>query len=147
MNRDFHLDAAGQDLYETQSQSRVNDADVADGGSPGPDCIDGTQEGLRLFLADMAQLTGADGEVLTLIFDDIVATAMPAEQGGLTITAQMPRSALVRMARTAPAGCELAWHADLGCEVLVRHLALAALRSEPDVLDALMDTADLARAL
>ena len=141
MNRHSHNHEASLDAWSAHCQVH------ADLEPLGPDCIDGTQEGLRRFLAEMAQLSGAGGEVLTLQLEDIVASAMLAAEGGLTIAAQMPRSVSPGMRKMAPAGCELAWHAELGCEVLVRHLPLAALRSEPDVLDAIMDTADLARTL
>lgn len=148
-----HHDADSACSASRLSLAGHDDACAGDGGihgdvAPlGADCIDGTQEGLRRFLAEMAQLTGEAGEVLVLELDGIVTTGMAASQGGLSIAARLPRTGARRAGGVAPDGCELVWHAELGCEVLVRHLALEALRGEPDVLDALMDSAMLARAL
>lgn len=146
MNRTTRHDAQ-PDTLPAGAHSRHGADTYADVEPLGPDCIDGTQVGLNRFLAEMAQLAGDDSAALTVQLGEIVVVAMPAAQGGLTIAAQLPRGGAQRMRRPAPAGCELAWHADLGCEVVVRHLPLAALRGEPDVLDALMDSAHLARAL
>lgn len=113
----------------------------------GPDCIDGSQDGLRRFLAEMAQLTGETGDVLALELDGMLTAAMAAPQGGLVLTTRLPRGgARVTRGVTLP-GHELAWHAEQGCEVLARHVPLSALQAEADVLDAMMDQAALARAL
>ena len=127
--------------------SQAHGAAYADQTPPlGPDCIDGSQDGLRRFLAEMAQTMGEEGGALVLELDGIVVSAMAAPEDGLMVVTRLPR-AVTGGRRAAPAGCELAWHAELGCEVLLRHLPLAALRSEPDVLDAMLDCADLARVL
>lgn len=132
-----------------RAQARSGGAQTYQVAPLGPDCIDGSQDGLRRFLVEMAQTMGDEGEVLALQLGDIVVQAMAA-QDGLTLCARLPRDGGRqgrRERRSVPDGCELAWHAEAGCEVLVRHLPLAALRSEPDVLDAMLDCADLARVL
>ena len=146
MNPISHHDAVSDILPAGARAPRRAEA-YADVEPLGPDCIDGSQAGLNRFLREMAQLAGEDSAALTVQLGEIVVIAMPALEGGMTIAAQLPRGGTQRVRQPAPAGCELAWHADLGCEVMVRHLGLAALRAEPDVLDALMDSAAMARAL
>lgn len=111
-----------------------------------PDCIDGSAARLRGFLAEMAGLAGGTGASLELVVAGLLTVSTPAPCGGLAVLVQLPRSGS-RRPRTAPTGCTLAWHAELRCDLLLRRVPLAALRSEPDVLDAIMDSADLARAL
>lgn len=115
-----------------------------------PDCIDGSAARLRGFLAEMAGLAGGAGASLELVVAGLLTVSTPAPCGGLAVLVQLPRSGTRRPRLrlcTAPPGCTLAWHAELGCDLLLRRVPLAALRSEPDVLDAIMDSADLARAL
>lgn len=118
-----------------------------------PDLVDGTLAGLARFLAEMAQLSGGAGPGLELVLGDIVAvaTATAAPQAGLTITARLAvgegACASRLQMRAAPVGCALLWHGDEGGLVLVRHVALARLRSEPAVFDAILDTAELAQGL
>lgn len=111
------------------------------------DCIDGSQQRLRSFLAEMAALSGGAGETLELVLDGLLTISTPAPGGGLVVVVQLPRAGVYRPRYAAPAGCALAWHVELGCEVLVRRVPLAALGSEPAVLDAILDSAGLARAL
>lgn len=37
------------------------------------------------------------------------------------------------------------WHAELGCQVLIRNISLATLIEDVDILDAILDTADMLR--
>lgn len=111
-----------------------------------PDCIDGSAARLRSFLAEMAVLAGGAGASLELVVAGLLTVSTPGPCGGLAVLVQLPRSG-TRRPRSAPPGCTLFWHAELGCDLLLRRVPLAALRSEPDVLDAIMDSADLARSL
>ena len=124
-----------------------------------PDLIDGTLGGMRAFLAEMAALVdAADGaeSVLELLLGDILtfSTVTQESGGGLAIFACLPHNVEGNggieaglAAAAAAAGCECLWHAERGCVVLARTVPLAALRDEPGVLDAIMQTAGMAGRL
>ena len=133
--------------------------DMSDDTPLGPDLIDGSLAGVRAFLAEMAQLVdgGAAEPVLELLFDGILTCSAVSDEGegGLAIFAFLPRSAGAQAcgidaalsAEAAKRGYDCLWHAEQGCLVLARTVPLGALRDEPGVLDAIMETAQYARRL
>ncbi len=129
-----------------------------------PDRIDGSPAAMRAFLIELAELSGqpaaagADGvlePVVELLLGEIttiatlvehpapelcISAVLPLQQGA----AQPDASAAMR---AAASGCEYLWHADQGRAVLLRRVPLARLADEPSVMDAMLDTADVARAI
>nr|WP_229426427.1 hypothetical protein [Pseudoduganella violacea] len=108
-------------------------------------------------LAELCALAGQDAAVppvLELQLGGAVARAtVDAGPGGdcLHISVRLPR--LPASAQTAQArpgmdgdGFDCLWHDEEGCHIVVRRMALAAFRDERSVMDAMLDTADLAQA-
>lgn len=134
-------------LYRTAA---IQEAPPDDGG-----VLDGSVESLRGFLAELANLVSAgcdtaDGPVLLLQFGAIqtmTSVCTGGDMPSLSITALLPR----RVPRgpapaAAPAGCELLWDADEGRYVQIRRIPVTSLRTEPGVLDAILEMADQAAA-
>ncbi|MFZ2999118.1 MAG: hypothetical protein WA071_02125 [Undibacterium umbellatum] len=55
-----------------------------------------------------------------------------------SIAAQMK----LQFVQTAEECWDCLWHAELGCQVLIRYISLAELAEDVDILDAILDTAD-----
>ncbi|WP_211474769.1 hypothetical protein [Collimonas humicola] len=124
--------------------------------------LDGSVAGMRRFLYELVEMTaqGAASDatpLLELQFGDVLTvTSLSTAHGAacLEVTAFLPRqqqagyfpqSSLPAAAGPAAGSdCEFLWHADEGRYVAVRKIALADLPDERSVMDAIMDTSDLA---
>lgn len=118
--------------------------------------FDGSSQAANALLAELCALCGQDAAsppVLELQFGVIMTrTAVDAAAAGdwLTISARLP--ALGQDGYT-PQGdksrfddLDCMWHADEGCHIAVRRVALARLGNERSVMDAILETADMAQA-
>lgn len=118
--------------------------------------FDGSSRAANALLAELCALCGqeaASPPVLELQFGVVATrTAVDATAGEawLTISARLP---VQRQDRYLPQGSdarfdglECMWHADEGCHVAVRRIALARLGDERSVMDAILETADMAQA-
>ncbi|WP_256081748.1 hypothetical protein [Massilia sp. YIM B04103] len=125
--------------------------------SPASRPLDGSRQALLQLLAELCALAGQDAAappVLELQLGAVVTRAtVGAGPGGdcLHISVRLPRSppsAYAAQARHSIGGdgFDCMWHADEGCHIVVRRMALAAFRDERSVMDAMLDTADLAQA-
>ena len=118
--------------------------------------LDGSAAAASRLLADLAALAGqecAGTPVLELMIGEIVTFASVAADGDcLMVTARLPSSGksgylpagAALAERLGQDGIECRWHADEGCHVAVRSVPLSALRSEQELMDAILDTADAA---
>jgi hypothetical protein len=119
--------------------------------------LDGTPAAAARLLAELAELAGqqhAGTPVLELMVGEIVTFASVAhDTASLTVTARLPPcgqsgylpAGVALQNRLGRDGIECRWHADEGCYVAVRSVALATLRDERSLMDAILDTADAAR--
>lgn len=129
-----------------------------------PGMLDGSVTAMRRFLRDMAELTDDDdaghGEpVLRLQFDDIVTvTSLLAHDNPpcLLVTALLPRDGQAAhssismqqpaVAMTAVCTSEALWDSDVGRYVMSHRIPLSLLEDEREVLDAILDVSDHAKA-
>lgn len=148
--------ARARSMYPAAAPSRL-EAGMVDETPLPPSLIDGSLDGVRAFLVEMAGLLeddarqdGAEAEpVLALLLGDVltVSSVTAAAPAGLAIFACLPAGADVDAPAAARSGCKRLWHAERGCVVLARTVPLADLRDEPGVFDAILDTAGLAARL
>ena len=120
--------------------------------------LDGSAAAAARLLAELAALAGqqcAGTPVLELMVGEIVTFASVASDGAcLVVTARLPAcgqagylpAAAAFSERLGHDGIECRWHADEGCYVAVRSVPLKALPDERSLMDAILDTADAARA-
>ena len=120
--------------------------------------LDGSSAAATRLLAQLAALAGQHGSgtpVLELIVGDIVTcTSVESAAACLLVTARLPASGksgylpagAALQQRMARDGIECRWHADDGCYVAVRCVALATLPDERSLMDAILETADAAQA-
>lgn len=123
-----------------------------------PDEITGQE--IKQLLCDLMALSGQEGAArpaLELQLGDILTRTSVEPEGEdlyLCVTGLLPPGApqafpvaLLRAAldEEERAGCELLWHADHGRCILVRKIALRTFTDERSVMDAILDTADLAQ--
>lgn len=118
--------------------------------------FDGSSQAANALLAELCALCGQDAAsppVLELQFGVVVTrTAVDADPGGacLTISARLPAmgedgyAPLGENARFD--GLDCMWHADEGCHIAMRRVALVLLGDERGVMDAILETADMAQA-
>lgn len=118
--------------------------------------LDGSSRAARLLLAELCALSGQDAAarpVLELQFGAVVTrTAVEDSPGGarLTISARLPAQRGQDYAWRGEGAqfgeLDCMWHADEGCHIAVRRIALARLGDERSLMDAILETADMARA-
>ena len=123
-----------------------------------PDDITGQE--IERLLGELSVLSGQEAAarpVLELLIGAILTrTSVEPEGEDLNLcvtgllpatTAPVPPGAVVAAALDAHerAECELLWHADLGRHILVRKIALRLFTDARSVMDAILDTADLAQ--
>lgn len=120
--------------------------------------LDGSAAAASRLLAQLAVLAGqpcAGAPVLELMVDEIVTfSSVAVDAACLTVTARLPScggrgylpAGAALQEQLAKGGIECRWHADDGCYVAVRIVPLAALPDERSLMDAILDTADAARA-
>lgn len=118
--------------------------------------LDGSGRAARLLLAELCALSGQDAAaqpVLELQFGAVVThTAVEDSPGGarLNISARLPAQRghdYAWQGEGAQFGeLDCMWHADEGCHVAVRRIALAGLGDERSLMDAILETADMAQA-
>ncbi|WP_051293506.1 hypothetical protein [Pseudoduganella violaceinigra] len=121
--------------------------------------LDGSSHAAKALLAELCALSGqvaASPPVLELQFGAVLThTAVEDGPGGpcLSISARLPAQRGEGYA--APAwqgegirfgGLDCMWHADEGCHIAVRRIALARLGDERSLMDAILETADMAQA-
>lgn len=118
-----------------------------------------TGQEIKRLLRDLAGLTGEEAAlrpVLELLIGAILTRTSVEPEGEdlyLCVTGLLPpglpqsaaAAALAMLDEEELAHCELLWHADLGRHILVRKIALRHFSDERSVMDAVLDTADLAR--
>lgn len=123
-----------------------------------------TGQEIKRFLGELTTLSGqapAPRPVLELLLGDIFTSTSIEPEGQdlyLCVTGLLPPGvappcttyALAALLAAAldeaeRAGCELLWHADQGRCILVRKISLHTLADERSVMDAILDTADLAQ--
>jgi hypothetical protein len=117
--------------------------------------FDGSRHAANALLAELCALCGqqaASPPVLELQIGVIVTrTAVDAAgEGCLTITARLPASDQEGYApqgeHTRFGDLDCMWHGDEGCHMAVRRVALVRLGDERSVMDAILETADMAQA-
>lgn len=118
--------------------------------------FDGSGQAANALLAELCALCGQDAAsppVLELQFGQVVTrTAVDCAAGGawLNISARLPelgQDGYAPQGRNARFdGLDCMWHADEGCHIAVRRIALARLGDERSVMDAILETADMAQA-
>ncbi|MGW8393197.1 hypothetical protein [Pseudoduganella sp. HUAS MS19] len=118
--------------------------------------FDGSSRAANALLAELCELCGQDAAsppVLELQFGLVLTrTAVDAASGGgcLTISARLPALGQDGYAPQAGDsrfdGLDCMWHADEGCHIAMRRIALARLGDERSVMDAILETADMAQA-
>lgn len=118
-----------------------------------------TGQEIKRLLGDLAGMSGqapAPRPALELLIGDILTRTSVEPEGAdlyLCVTgllppglAQAPVSViLATLDEAEQPECELLWHADLGRHILVRRIALRHFTDERSVMDAILDTADMAR--
>lgn len=122
---------------------------------PENNAFDGSRHAANALLAELCALCGqeaASPPVLELQFGVIVTrTAVDAAgEACLTITARLPApdhdGYAPQGANTRFGDLDCMWHGDEGCHMAVRRVALARLGDERSVMDAILETADMAQA-
>jgi len=118
--------------------------------------LDGSSRAARRLLAELCALSGQDAApqpILELQFGAVVTrTAVEESPSGarLTISARLPAQCGQDYAWRGEGvqfgELDCLWHADEGCHIAVRKIALAGLGSERSLMDAILETADMAQA-
>lgn len=120
--------------------------------------LNGSPAAATRLLLDLAALAGqqsAGTPVLELMVGEIITfTSVSSETACLLVTARLPvagksgylPAGAKLQEQLARNGIECRWHADEGCHVAVRSVPLAALPDERSLMDAILETADAARA-
>jgi hypothetical protein len=115
--------------------------------------LDGSSQAANALLAELCVLSGQDAAsppVLELQFGVIVThTAVEDGPAGprLSISARLPADREYGYAPpTRSNDLDCMWHADEGCHIAVRRIALSRLGDERSVMDAILETADMAQA-
>lgn len=143
---------ANPDLDQEHDQDQEQDYQYLDDGSA---TLDGSAASARRVLAELAGLMDPEGQdgleqaVLELEIGVIIARAFVERIDGvdvLTVSARLPAGAgAACLSVQAPEGVECLWHADLGCPMTLRRIALTALPSERALMDAILAAADAAQ--
>ena len=141
---------ANPDLDQQQDQDQAQEYQYLNDGSA---ALDGSGAAARRALTELAGLMDPEGRdgleraVLELEIGAIIARAFVERVNGvdvLTVSARLPAGAVAGAACLsvpAPEGVECLWHADLGCPVALRRIALTALPSERALMDAILAAA------
>lgn len=125
--------------------------------------FDRSPTGITRFLRELVELAGQSDDsygvpVLELQFGEILTRTVLSTDGPvacLSVAAFLPRMGHdeyrygsreeLPYSMKLPEGSDFFWHADDGRYVVIRNISLDDLPDEPSVMDAILDTSDLAK--